>query len=619
MRHFKKYKKAIILGAIFFFFYTFSWLAAFNNARTEKQEKQQLTESKPFITNTALTGKTNVKNKVIAEKLDLERKIIKPTTPQKVAQITSIVKEQGGEILKSSPTLIVARIPKETEEKINQSLTATNSTKTIEVDYPTFLTADNPDWGVKRIKAPDVWDTTTATGIKVAVIDTGIDYNHSDLQGRYAGGYDTANDDTDPFDDHGHGTHVSGIVSTALDGAGLAGVAPGGQILAVKALGGDGSGYISDVVEAVDYAMRNGAQVMNFSLGTTYDSQALEDKLNEAAGRGIVLVAAAGNTSGGSLLYPAAYGSVISVSATDINDNFAGFSSVGAEIAAPGVSVTSTVPGNGYASWSGTSMAAPHVAATVALMLANNQTNIRQALQNTAIDLGPSGKDSYYGYGLVHAKPATLGEDVLAPIVTFLMPENESTVYGEVEIKLDVQDESKVTSIKLFANNEQLQEWTESPSAYTWSTSGKEGKYELRIEAQDEYDNKGEAKITVTVSKDPLTPTPTITPKPTQHQMKQQGQSGSVRQDINQEQAAQNRKDYQNVPNSPQEAAKKSEENKQSIQQAPDVSNINERNQKPDSASVNASENSKGKDVKGTSTTSFWQILKEQVVSLFGR
>jgi hypothetical protein len=611
----KAYKKYLIFGIAFFILYALTWTLVFRNERNDNEASKKALESMPFVAKSKLEGKTSVDSKQIVQKLDLQRKIIRPSSPQRVAEINRIIQQQGGEIIKSDANIIVAHLPKDKEEQINQELESTNSTSTIEVDYPTFLTADNPDWGVKRIKAPDVWDTTTASGIKVAVIDTGIDYNHSDLQGRYAGGYDTANDDNDPYDDHGHGTHVSGTIATALNGSGLAGVAPGVQILAVKALHGDGTGYISDVVEAVDYAMRNGTQVMNFSIGTSYNSSALEEKLNEAAARGIILVAAAGNTSGGSLLYPAAYGSVISVAATDSGDNFASFSSVGAEIAAPGVGITSTVPGGGYASWSGTSMASPHVAATVALMLANNQTNIRQSLQNTAIDLGPSGKDGYYGYGLVHSKPATLGEDVLAPIVTFLTPDNDSTVYGEVEINLDVQDEYKLTSIKLYANNEQIQEWTESVSSHTWDTTGKEGSYELRVVAIDENENEGSAKITVTVSKDPISPTPTVTPKPSLHQMKQQGQSGNVRHDINQEQAQQNRQDYQNVPNNPQEAQGKSESNNQPAQAAPDVSNINERNQKPHAAS----ENSGGRDVKGASTISFWQILQAKILSLFNK
>lgn len=607
MRYIIENRKVITLGIIFFFIYTFIGVVFFYNIRTDSEQKAQLLENKAFIAPSVTSGKTSVENKVVAEKLDFERKIIKPTSPQKVAEIIRIIQQQGGEVLKSSPGMVVAHIPKETEEKVNQELITTNSTKILEVDYPTFLAADSPDWGVRRIQAPEVWKKTTATGIKIAVIDTGMDYTHKDLQGRYAGGYDTVNEDSNPFDDHGHGTHVSGIIASTLDGAGLAGVAPGVQILALKALGSDGSGFISNVVEAVDWAMNNGAQVINFSLGTTFDSKTLESKLNEAAAKGIVLVAAAGNTNGGSLLFPAAYGSVISVSATDSNDNFASFSSVGAEIAAPGVSVESTVPGNGYAFWSGTSMASPHVVATVALMLANKQTNIRQNLQNTAIDLGSPGKDSLFGYGLVHAKPAALGEDVLAPVVTFLSPENNSAVYGQVEVKLDVQDENILKTVKLLVDNQQVQEWLAPPYIYQWDTTGKDGVHELLAQAKDEFDNTGEVKVTVTVSKDPISsPTPTATPSSTPRRMDRQERGQDFRQDFNREQAEQNRQNFQNVPDFFQE-------------EVPEVSNINERNQKPETSFANESRNTNGRYVRGASTQSLWQILKEQVLHLFAR
>lgn len=617
MKHIRKHKKLIVIGSIALLGYIAFWIVLFYAILPLPQEEKLTADSRKtdFIAQRSLTGKTTVESKAIAQKLNLQRKIIQPSSPQKVTEITNAIKKHGGEIVKTTPSMIVARIPKETESVLQEELTKTSSITALEVDHPTFLTADNPDWGVQRIQAPDVWETTKADGIKIAVVDTGMDYTHKDLQGRYAGGYDTLNEDSDPFDDHGHGTHVAGIIATALDGSGLAGVAPGGQILAVKALGADGTGYISDVVEAVEYAIRSSAHIMNFSLGTTYDSKTLESTLNEAASKGIILVAAAGNTNGGALLYPAAYGSVISVAATDSNDNFASFSSLGAEIAAPGVSVTSTVPGNGYATWSGTSMAAPHIAATAALMLANSQTNIRDNLQKTAIDLGPAGVDGYYGYGLVHAKPAALGEDVLSPVVTFLEPGNNSTVNGAVTVQLAVQDESLVKAVKLLVNNQQVQEWSQEPYSYTWDTSGLSGTYELVVHATDEYDNTGEAKITLTVSKDPVTPTPTTF----LHQMQQQGQSQSVRQDIYQEQAAQHRQNYQNTPDSPQQAAQKGEEKRaEQSPQVPEVSNINERNQKPENPGNSAAAGNAGKrDVKGTTTMSFWQAVKEQVISLF--
>lgn len=554
---------------------------------------KEITTTKPtespklFIApNVPVSGESMVTNKIIAEKLNLARKIIVPKTANQVEQIKATIEEEGGQIIHAKPNLIVALVPQETEDKVKLKFEADKTVEVMEIDYPTFLATDNPDWGVTRIEAPQVWPTTTAEGLKIAVVDTGIDYNHQDLKARFAGGWDTYNEDSDPYDDHGHGTHVSGIISADLNDVGLAGVAPKASIYAIKALDSNGTGYVSDIVEAIDWAMNHGAQVINFSLGSYSDSLILRNKINEAAGKGIYLVAAAGNTYGGPLLYPAAYSSVISVAATDNSDRLAYFSSLGAEIAAPGVAVTSSVPGNTYATWSGTSMAAPHVTATVALMIANKQTNIRENLHNTAIDLGPAGKDSYFGYGLVHAKPAALGEDKLAPVVTFLTPDNNSQVSGEVKVELNIQDENSIIGAKLFIDDQLVKEWTQEPYTYVWDTNKLASKQCLLLaQALDNSNNLGEAKITVTVTS--LSPSPSFSLKPSPtgsasaspisstkpviSAYPDRGRSGDNRQDINTP-AEEHRQNYENWPGHQKD-------------KVPDITNIYYRN--PLSPNVN--------------------------------
>jgi len=271
-------------------------------------------------------------------------------------------------------------------------------------------------WGVKQIGAGAVHPYNKGTGVKVAIIDSGMDYTHPDLAANYAGGYDWVNDDGDPMDDNGHGSHVAGTIAAAANGTGVVGVAPEASIYALKVLDKSGSGYFSDIVAALQWCMRNGIQVTNNSYGSSGDpGVSVKTAFENAYAAGIIHIAAAGNSgtkpgTGDNVIYPAKYSFVVAVAATDSSKVRASFSSTGpaVEIAAPGVSIFSTVPG-GYAYYSGTSMASPHVAGTAALVIKSGVTTpdaIRQRLQTTADDLGTIGKDTWYGHGLVDADEA---------------------------------------------------------------------------------------------------------------------------------------------------------------------------------------------------------------------
>ncbi len=276
-------------------------------------------------------------------------------------------------------------------------------------------------WGVKQIGAGDVHPVNSGEGIKVAILDTGIDYGHSDLNGNYAGGYDFVNGDADPFDDHYHGTLVAGVVAAEDNSSGVVGVAPEAQLYALKVLGADGSGWSSDIIAALNWAVNNDMDVANMSFGSPYYSSSLHTAIANAYEAGLVLVAAAGNEDtcppiGDTVQYPAKFDEVIAVAATDQSDSRACFSSTGSavEIAAPGVYVRTTYPGGGYAWASGTSLASPHVVGAAALVLAsgisdgnaNGRVNdeARLWLQETADDLGTAGRDSLYGFGLVNVR-----------------------------------------------------------------------------------------------------------------------------------------------------------------------------------------------------------------------
>jgi len=230
----------------------------------------------------------------------------------------------------------------------------------------------DPSWPLHQIGA-DVAISKNDTGqsVRIAVLDTGIDYNNPDLRHAYYGGYDFVNNDSDPYDDNGHGTFVAGVIAGTIDGQkGSLGASPDIEMYAVKVIGADGRGSISNVVKGVQWAIDHDVQIICMSLSITRDDPALREKLDEAYGRGILLVAAAGNT-GGKVTYPARYEEVIAVGSVDREDLAAKNSATGpeVEVVAPGVNINSTLPGGSYAVRSGTSFAAGYVTSSLALLL----------------------------------------------------------------------------------------------------------------------------------------------------------------------------------------------------------------------------------------------------------
>ncbi len=291
----------------------------------------------------------------------------------------------------------------------------------LEYYYPT------QDWGVTQIGAKSLFYSTPSVngdGVKVAVIDTGVNWQHEDLDGNYVTGYDFVNRDNNPMDDNGHGTHCAGIIAAEVNGIAVAGVAPQASIYAYKVLNSRGSGTISNIILGIQQAKADQVNVISMSLGSTSYSQSLYDACLAATSGGIVVVAAAGNSgntaTGSTVNYPAKFDCVIAVGATNVNDDLASFSSTGPEVdvVAPGVDVLSdykdVTPYDGFNRdtiyMSGTSMACPHVAGTVALMLQANPrlipAQVQTILQNTALDLGKEGYDNFFGYGRIDAAAA---------------------------------------------------------------------------------------------------------------------------------------------------------------------------------------------------------------------
>ncbi len=296
-------------------------------------------------------------------------------------------------------------------------------------------------WGIDRIDADLAWGTTEGLNIQVAILDTGIDRDHPDLHDNILAGisflyysYPWLWNPGAYDDDHGHGTWCAGIVGAVENDLGVKGVAPVVDIVAVKVLDSSGSGQISDIVAGIEWCIDNCIDVISMSFGSTSYSNALENTCNEAYQNGIVLVSAAGNEGDGNpstndVTYPAKFSNVIAVSAIDESDAIASFSSDGSEVelSAPGVNIKSTGLNGGYATHSGTSGACPHVAGTAALVMSLDITlpqfdgydtngngiwepiEVRNVLRDTSDDLGETGHDVFYGYGLVDTQEAVTG------------------------------------------------------------------------------------------------------------------------------------------------------------------------------------------------------------------
>ncbi len=318
-------------------------------------------------------------------------------------------------------------------------------------------------WGLEAVNVNGLWQEITEEEMKkvtIAILDSGVDLDHEDLKDSIVGGYDFINNDDMADDDRGHGTHVAGIAAAIRNNSkGIAGVAGGSKIMPVKVLDENGEGSTETVVKGINYAVENGADIINLSLGTYYRSMAVEDAINNALVKDIVVVAAVGNEYSRLVSYPAAFDGVIGVGAIDYYVDAikrASYSNRGLEVdvAAPGNDILSTIPMNqdssiginGYDLKHGTSMASPFVAGLAALIRANepslSYSEIEDKIKNNAVDLGDLGKDDSYGYGLIN------GDDSSEALPPYEFNELYFYMYG-----WDYAEESSILSVNLRANS----------------------------------------------------------------------------------------------------------------------------------------------------------------------
>ena len=425
--------------------------------------------------------KTNRKVSVVAGEI-----LVKFKPEVKKETIDKINKEFGVEIKKKLRIKNVYRLKVPPDKTINEMLKKYKEDPNVEYAEPNyirkaFLTPNDPrytsteQWGIDKIQAPQAWDTETGkASVVIAILDTGVDHDHEDLQGNMwtdsngYHGYDYVNGDSDPDDDHSqsHGTHCAGIVAAVTDnGTGIAGVSWESEIMAVKVLNSIGEGTLWDEINGIDYAVDNGADIISMSFGTTFyppPSSALErDAINDAYNKGCLLVAASGNNNQPYVAYPAAYDNVIAVGATNQSDKRCDASDWGydlwgnpmgsnygkeLDVVAPGNTILSTVrmdlgPPN-YDSMNGTSMATPFVSGLAALILSHlgglAPSDVRRIIEKTAEDMPPSGWDQETGWGRINAYYALTAYYVAGEIVHMAMnypnpfkpaKENYTTIY----------------------------------------------------------------------------------------------------------------------------------------------------------------------------------------------
>jgi subtilisin family serine protease len=351
-------------------------------------------------------------------------------------------------------------------------------------------------WGMTKIGAPTAWDTQTGSAsVVVGVIDTGVAYNHPDLAsqmwtnpGEIGNGVDDdgngyvddvhgincINGSGDPNDDNDHGTHVAGTIGAAgNNGVGVVGVNWDVSIMALKFLNRRGSGYTSDAIECLDYATRMGVSVTNNSWGGGGFSQALYDAINRARTAGDLFMAAAGNSgenTDSSPHYPSSYNldNIISVAATSSSDILASWSNYGStsvDLAAPGVSILSTVKSGGYSSFSGTSMATPHVAGAAALLWAQDPTlaaaQVRSTIFNTVDPLASlAGKVVTGGRLNLAAAIASLGPPPPPPPAPVAPTLQSATAVSHTQIDLVWSDVADESSYKVERSADGLTGWT---------------------------------------------------------------------------------------------------------------------------------------------------------------
>ncbi|WP_067496056.1 S8 family serine peptidase [Actinoplanes sp. TFC3] len=388
---------------------------------------------------------------------------------------------------------------------------------------PAYTSGDQPE--VNKVRLPAAWQKTTGSaGVKIAVLDTGVD-RVGDLTGAVAGGYNYwgMNGDTSDDSEDGHGTAVASLIAgRGNDGKGIAGGCWKCTIIPVKVLDGDGIGLYSDIAKGIVYATNVGAKIINMSLGGESSAKVLSDAVAYANSKGVLVVAAAGNDNSTKKFYPAAYPDVVGVGATARNSDarayFSNYNKSGdswVDLAAPGDVTVMTRSGAYESGWLGTSFASPIVAGAAGLIKSAHPDYNNWSLQRALIASGRKiASNGWTKYGMLDAgKAVTIGTDRIAPKISVPTPGYAALVHGKVTIKPKASDEwSGVKFVDLYVNGKWKARDSSAPYQFTYDSGVNNAKVTFLLKATDKAGNVGSSTRWVTA--DNIAPSVKITSGP---------------------------------------------------------------------------------------------------------
>jgi subtilisin family serine protease len=458
------------------------------------------------------------------------RVLVQPRPGLSLEELDNIIKPHGGrrgQVIRQINVHVIELPPQANAPAVAEALSRNPHFKFAEVDgvlEPAFYPNDPKypsEWHLPKIGAQTAWDYAQGTGVTIAILDTGVDTTHPDLQSQIVPGWNFYDNNNNVADVHGHGTAIAGIAAAAgNNGVGVASVSYRSKIMPMRVTDTTGNGYYSLMAQALITAADNGARVANISFLGVSLSSTVDSAAQYMRSKGGVVVTGAGNT--GALRTDPPRDSLTVAAATDEADARANFSSWGnyIDIAAPGVDILTTYRGGSYGWIAGTSAASPVVAGTYALMMSANSglkpATLDDILLSTALDLGAAGWDQYFGDGRVQAANAvakarqTSAADTQSPTVAITSPVS-GTVSGLVPVDVTATDNVALARVELYVNGSLNATDTLDPYGFTFdSTKYQDGQVTLQARAYDATGNAAPSStVTVDVDNTPTTATTT--------------------------------------------------------------------------------------------------------------